>query len=97
MRIPLPGILRRLRDEEAERGASPPVMRTGLQLWSVIASRPWLYRTLTSLATRLLASLGRRRGCLPPLPFTRAWTRTRDLASPAGATFQSRWQAGERP
>ncbi len=97
MRIPLPGILRRLRDEEARRGASPPVMRTGLQMWSVIASRPWLYRPLTSLTTRFLAAMGRRRGHLPHLPFTRAWTRTRNLASPAGATFQSRWKAGERP
>ena len=97
MRIPVPGILRRLRDEEAQRGASPPVMRTGLQLWSAVASRPWLYRPLTSLTTCLLAVMGRRRGRLPHLPFTRAWTRTRDLASPAGATFQSRWEAGKRP
>ncbi len=97
MKIPLPGILRRLRDEEAQRGASPPVMRTGLRLWSVIAARPSLYRTLTSLAMRLLAAMGRRRGCLPHLPFTRAWTGTRDLASPTGATFQRRWKAGERP
>ena len=97
MRIPIPKMLRHLRNEEARTARAPAALRSGLGLWSMIAARPHLYRRLSSLATRLLASFGRNRGRFTNLPLARSWTGTKDLASPQGRTFQSRWQAGERP
>ena len=97
MRIPIPKMLRHLRDEEARAGRAPAALRNGLGLWSMIAARPHLYCRLTSLAARLLASFGRNRGRFTKLPLARSWTGTKDLASPQGRTFQSRWRAGERP
>ncbi len=97
MRIPIPKMLRHLRNEEARMARAPAALRNGLGVWSMIAARPLLYCRLTSLATRLLASLGRNRGRFTNLPLARSWTGTKDLASPQGRTFQSRWRAGERP
>ncbi len=97
MRIPIPRMLRHLREQEAQSGRAPAAVRNGLGLWSAVAARPRLYRRLTSLAAGVLALLGRRRGRFSSLPLARSWTGTRDLASPQGRSFQSRWHAGERP
>jgi len=97
MRIPIPKMLRHFREEEAKAGRAPAAARNGLALWALLARRPRLYRRLTSLATRMLAGMGRARGRFRSLPLAGAWTRDRDLPAPQGPSFQSRWVGGERP
>ena len=48
-------------------------------------------RRATSLATRVLGAMGRRRGRFSALPFSGSWTATRDLPAPQGESFQSQW------
>jgi L-lactate dehydrogenase complex protein LldF len=92
-RIPLPRMMRQWREREFARRLTPAPARFALGLWAFFAKRPALYRLSSDLATRLLHLVGRARGRFSWLPFARGWTRSRDLAAPQGATFQSRWRA----
>ena len=93
VRIPLPRMMRSWREREFERHLSPATARAGLGLWAFFARRPRLYGLATSLAMRLLALAGRRKGRFQWLPFASGWTRHRDFPAPTGATFQARWHA----
>ncbi|MBC6441168.1 MAG: iron-sulfur cluster-binding protein [Rhodospirillales bacterium] len=97
MRIPIPKMLRHLREEEARSGRAPAAARNGLSLWAAFAKRPGLYRWATNLAMCVLAGRAGKRGRFASLPGAGAWTRDRDLAAPQGTSFQTRWKKGERP
>ncbi|MCX7354011.1 MAG: LutB/LldF family L-lactate oxidation iron-sulfur protein [Alphaproteobacteria bacterium] len=91
MRIPLPKLMRRLREEEYERKLSPPASRWAVSLWAFVARRPALYRLGASFTARLLGALGRRSGRFRSLPLAKAWTAGRDFPAPEGRSFQSLW------
>ncbi len=87
VRIPLPALMRHWREEAWRRGLAPPTARFGMRVWRWFATRPALYRLASSLAMRLLAVLGRRRGGFAKLPLAGGWTGSRDLPAPEGPTF----------
>jgi L-lactate dehydrogenase complex protein LldF len=93
VRIPLPKLMRHWREREFERHLSPATVRSGLAFWGYFARRPKLYGLATSLAARLLALLGKRRGRFSWLPLAGGWTKHRDFPAPQGETFQSQWRA----
>lgn len=93
--IPLPALLRRLRDYQYDRRVMPVTTRWGLTLWAWVARRPRLYQSLTLWGIRLLHRLGRRRGAFRRLPLAGGWTGVRDLPTPAGGTFQQQWAERE--
>lgn len=92
MRIPLPKLMRKLRDLEFETAAAPWTQRTAIRFWAYFAKRPRLYRGVVNLAIPILARLGRKRGAFRFLPFAGGWTKYRDLPAPQGRTFQRLWQ-----
>jgi L-lactate dehydrogenase complex protein LldF len=96
MRIPLPKMMRALRETDFEQRLGPAGHRMGLGLWAWFARRPALYRAATRLAIALLGRLGRRRGRFASLPLATGWTVSRDLPAPEGATFQTLWRKGRR-
>jgi L-lactate dehydrogenase complex protein LldF len=96
VRIPLPRMMRSWREREFERHLSPLTVRSGLAFWGFFAKRPRLYGLATSLAARLLALIGRRKGRFGWLPLAFGWTRHREFPAPQGATFQSQWKARQR-
>ncbi len=96
MRVPIPRMLRYWRDQQVERGMSPPAARWGLALWGAIASRPTLYRRLSRIGIGLLGQLGRRHGRFANLPLAGGWTKGRELPAPQGRTFQGMWRDGKR-
>ena len=96
MRIPLPALMRTLREQEFERKLAPAAVRRGIGAWAWLARRPALYRCLTGLAVRVLGRLGRRRGRFARLPLAGGWTASRDLPAPEGATFHALWRKGRR-
>ncbi len=91
MRIPLPRMLRALREREFAAGKAPRPLRFGLSLWAAMAARPRLYRLVTGVGVRVLSLLAARRGRLKTLPLASGWTAARDLPAPAGSTFQALW------
>lgn len=98
MRIPLPRMLRQLRERQFEAKLSPKAMRWGLSGWALLARRPALYRLAMRIGVGVLGLLGRGSGRLRSLPFASGWTDARDLPAPQGRTFQQMWssRAGRR-
>jgi L-lactate dehydrogenase complex protein LldF len=90
--IPLPDLLRDLRQQESLQQLNPPRWRRGLRLHAWLLTRPRLYRFLTGLALPLLARLGRRRGGFRRLPWAGGWTAHRDFPAPEGRTFMQQYQ-----
>ena len=91
MRIPLPRMLRQLRERQFEAKLAPKAMRWGLSGWAFLARRPKLYQLAMRVGVGALALLGRKRGRFRHLPLASGWTAARDLAAPQGKTFQQMW------
>ena len=92
MRIPLPKLMRKLREREFEKAASPWPQRAGIKIWAFFAKRPRLYRRSTNILIAILARFGRRRGTFRYLPFAGGWTKYRELPAPQGRTFHQLWR-----
>jgi L-lactate dehydrogenase complex protein LldF len=88
VKIPLPDLLRKLREQQFERGLRPWTERAGLRLWSWLAARPRLYGVATRIGVRLLRSMGGRDRLLHRLPLGGGWTEGRDFPAPQGRTFR---------
>jgi L-lactate dehydrogenase complex protein LldF len=93
MRIPLPRMLRQLRQRQFEAKLSAKPVRWGLAGWALLARRAALYRLATRIGVGALGLLGRRRGRFRALPLASGWTNARDLPAPQGRTFQQMWSA----
>jgi L-lactate dehydrogenase complex protein LldF len=91
MKIPLPGLMRRWREEEFGAGEVSLFYRLGLRAWAALARRPRLYHTVMRLLMPVLGAAGRRRGAFRWLPLAGGWTGHRDLPAPQGRTFQALW------
>jgi L-lactate dehydrogenase complex protein LldF len=96
VKIPLPKLMRNLREEQFAAGEVAATQRWALQLWVVLATRPWLYRMGMSIGMRALTALGGKRGRLTKLPLAEGWTEHRDLPAPQGPSFTAQWKAGAR-
>jgi L-lactate dehydrogenase complex protein LldF len=88
VKIPLPDLLRKLREQQFERGLRPWQERLALNAWSWLACRPGLYAFTTKIGARVLRALGGRDGMIRRLPFGSGWTSDRDMPAPAGRTFR---------
>ncbi|HEY2816624.1 MAG TPA: lactate utilization protein B [Casimicrobiaceae bacterium] len=94
VKIPLPDLQRKLREQEFARGFRPWYERGGLRIWAWFAKRPKLYGLASKIGVRALRMLARRDGMISRLPFALAsgWTAERDLPAPAGRTFRELYQ-----
>jgi len=93
VKIPLPDLLRKLREKEFERGLRPWSERAALRLWTWLATRPRWYAVATRLGARVLRSRRGANGAIRHLPFAGGWTDGRDLPAPAGRTFRDLYAA----
>ena len=91
MRIPLPKLLRRHREQAFAGRLGSMRSRLGFGLWASAARRPWLYRKLADMSVRLLALAAGKKGRIRHLPFASSWTKGRDFPAPKGRTFMSLW------
>ena len=90
VRIPLPDLLRKIRDRK-QRQHPRNLAATGVKAFMWLARRPRLYRRLTSAATRLLRAAAGSRPRWHSLPGLGRWTQHRDFPVPGGKTFQQQW------
>jgi L-lactate dehydrogenase complex protein LldF len=95
VKIPLPDLLRKLRERQVERGLRPWYERLALRAWAFAACRPALYRPLTRIGARLLGWLGGEKGRIRTLPLAAGWTDHRDLPAPSGRTFMELYRQRE--
>ena len=94
VKIPLPDLLRRLRERQVERGLRPWYERAALLAWAFTAMRPALYRPMTRIAARVLKWMGGDQGRIRSLPLLGSgWTAHRDFPAPSGRTFIEQYRA----
>src|SRR6266404_294756 len=89
VKIPLPDLLRKLREQQFERDLRPWYERTGLRAWSWLAAHAGLYAFATRIASRMLSWIGGSDKLLHKLPLGGGWTEGRDMPAPEGRTFRS--------
>src|SRR5436309_3432319 len=87
VKIPLPDLLRKLREQQFERGLRPWTERFGLRAWSWLAAHAGLYALATRIGARMLSWMGGRERLLHKLPLAGGWTEGRDMPAPEGRTF----------
>jgi L-lactate dehydrogenase complex protein LldF len=88
VKIPLPDLLRKLREKEFSEDLRPWHERTAVRLWAWFARRPGLYGFASRIGVRLLRSLAGPDGMIHKLPLGAGWTSGRDMPAPAGRTFR---------
>ncbi len=88
VKIPLPDLLRKLREQEFARNLRPWHERAGFRLWSWLAAHPSLYALATRIGVRMLAAMGGRERLIHKLPLAGGWTDGRDMPAPEGRTFR---------
>ncbi len=97
VKIPLPELLRGLREKQVDRGLRPGNERLAIRVWSWTARHPRLYAFGTGIAARVLRLLGGRDGLIGWLPFGEEWTRERFLPAPRSwRTFRALYAARRR-
>jgi L-lactate dehydrogenase complex protein LldF len=90
VRIPLPDLQRKLREQAFEQHLRPWYERAGLKVWAWFALHPRAYGLVTRIGMRLLHKMGGREGMMHsmPLGLGHGWTHERDMPAPQGRTFR---------
>jgi L-lactate dehydrogenase complex protein LldF len=96
VKIPLPDLQRKLREQSFERGLPPWTERAGVKAWAWFAKRPALYGAASKLGVRMLKAMGGRDGVIRRLPLGAGWSEGRDMPAPAGRTFRELYRARQR-
>ncbi len=92
VRIPLPDLLRKLRQAQVEQALRPWPERLFIKLWGWLARQPRLYGMVTGHAVRYLAWLARDgagNDRIRVFGLAPEWTAGRDLPAPQGQTFRA--------
>jgi len=86
--IPLPDLLRKLRERQFDRHLRPKTERFGLSVWGFIATRPNLYALVYNIANRVMRLMGGKKHRIQHLPFVKGWSQFRDMPVPSSKTFR---------
>ncbi len=88
VKIPLPDLLRKLREKQFKKGLRPRFEYLAFEVWAFFAKRPTLYRFATKIAARALRLWGGSGKMIHSLPGAGGWTDNRDMPAPSGKTFR---------
>lgn len=88
VKIPLPDLMRKLREQQVNRKLRPLSERAAIAAWSYAVRRPKLYGTLSRMGARFAKLLGGKDGQIHRLPGLDGWTDGRDMPAPQGKTFR---------
>jgi len=97
VKIPLPDLLRKLREKQFKGRMRPGMEYVGFAVWAYFAKRPVLYRLATKVTVRVLHWMGGRKKTIADLPFAGGWTDTRDMPAPSGKTFRELYKQRKQP
>lgn len=97
VRIPLPRLLRQLREDIHDGHHNSGLQRWLLARWAALALQPARYRRLTGWAAGWLRRLAGTRGRLGRWLPLGGWGRGRDLPTPQGRTFFAQYRARQAP
>jgi L-lactate dehydrogenase complex protein LldF len=83
VRIPLPKLMRGLRDKQFAEKITPLRTRFGMDFWAFFATKPHLYQYVSSFFIKLLYLFGKKKGRFQVLPLASNWTDSRDFPAPS--------------
>lgn len=92
VKIPLPDLMRMLREQQTEKGLRPWQERLALKIWTWAILSPRIYAVFSRIAARLLKTVAGEKKLLHYLPGGQGWTDGRDLPAPEGRTFRELYQ-----
>ncbi len=96
VKIPLPDLLRKLREKQMERGMKSRRETLSLKAWAWLALHPPVYALATKFGVRMMSLLGGKNKLLHTLPGASGWTDGRDFPAPEGLTFREMYQRRNR-
>ncbi|MFM7760483.1 MAG: lactate utilization protein B [Burkholderiaceae bacterium] len=96
VKIPLPDLLRKLREKQFKQGLRPAFEYMAFGIWAFFAQRPKLYRFATKWAARVLKLMGGQQRLIHVLPGAAGWTEKRDMPAPSGKTFREIYRERQR-
>ncbi|HVF63187.1 MAG TPA: LutB/LldF family L-lactate oxidation iron-sulfur protein [Casimicrobiaceae bacterium] len=96
VKIPLPDLQRKLREQAFARKLPPWSERMGVKTWAWIAKRPGVYDIVSRVSARTLKAWGNRDRMIRKLPFGGGWTNERDFPAPQGRTFRELYRHRQR-
>jgi L-lactate dehydrogenase complex protein LldF len=94
VKIPLPDLLRKLREKQMQRGMKSRQETFMLKVWAWLALHPNMYALATKICVRMMSMIGGQEKLLHTLPGASGWTDGRDFPAPAGKTFRELYQRG---
>ena len=96
VKIPLPDLMRNLREQQTEQGLRSWQERLALKIWAWTALHPGIYAALSRIAARILKGMAGGGKLLHYLPGGHGWTDGRDLPAPEGRTFRELYRERRR-
>jgi len=96
VKIPLPNLLRKLREKQMNHGMKSRQETFMLKAWTWLALHPAIYALATRIGVRILRALGGKEKLLHTLPGAGGWTDGRDFPAPTGKTFRELYKSGVR-
>ena len=88
VKIPLPDLMRKLREKQFDLKLRPWSERMAVKAWSFAVKRPKFYAFMSRLGVRVGAMLGGKEKLIHRLPGLDGWTDGRDMPAPQGKTFR---------
>jgi L-lactate dehydrogenase complex protein LldF len=88
VKIPLPDLMRKLREKQFDLRLRPWSERMAVKAWGFAAKRPKFYAFMSRLGVRFGALLGGKEKLIHRLPGLDGWTDGRDMPAPQGRTFR---------
>jgi L-lactate dehydrogenase complex protein LldF len=96
VKIPLPDLLRKLREKQFEGQMWPMAEYLAFRVWSFATQRPALYHFATRISVRVMKLMGGSKKRISRLPLASGWTSGRDLPAPSGKTFRELYKQRRR-
>lgn len=97
VKIPLPELLRKLREKQVEKRLRPWIERLAFRVWAWAASCPTRYGLGTWFAVRYLKWLAGGKSSIPVLAAAPEWTVGRNFPAPEGRTFRELYARRRQP
>lgn len=88
VKIPLPDLMRKLREKQFDLRLRPFSERFAIQVWGFFVRRPRLYSFASRMGARVASWMGGREKLIHKLPGIDGWTDGRDMPAPEGKTFR---------
>jgi L-lactate dehydrogenase complex protein LldF len=96
VKIPLPDLLRKLREKQMERGMKSRRETFMLKAWAWLALHPGIYAFTTKIGVRFMQLWGGKDRLIHTLPGAGGWTDGRDFPAPTGQTFRELYRQGKQ-